>query len=188
MTPAREPHVPRSSGQVVRSSLDELRTRRKRRALWRTIFSIALLAGLVWGANRLAVGRPVQAALASDGRTAAIGMVAHFDHYVLPTTLVLDLRQPAVKDTVDLLRGVLVVANRLRSLTMLDRIVLARAGTPVYALGGGDFRRLGRDVALVQNQVLVLRELADALRLPDGPKPPALEFDDAARRWARGGP
>lgn len=187
MTSGRDPRVPRSSAQVVRSSLDELRSRRKWHRVRRTIVSIALLAGLVWGANHLLVGRPVGAALASDPRTAGIGMVGHLDHYVNPTTLVLDLRNPVVTDTSDLLRGVLVVARDLVSLRMLDRVVLARAGTPVYALSGDDFRRIGHDFTIVRNPVVVLRELSNALRLPGGQKPPPVDFPDAARRWATGG-
>ncbi len=188
MTAGDDPRGPRSSGQVVRSSLDELRARRRRRARWRTLFTLVLLAGLVWGANRLLVTRPMQAALASDPRTAAIGMAGHFDRYVIPTTLVLDLQHAAVTDTNDLIRGLLVVARGLRSLTIVDRVVLARAGTPVYALSGADFRKLGGDFSVAANQVAVLRDVADALRLPDGRKPPQLQFDDAARHWATGGP
>ncbi len=188
MTSGGEPRVPRSSAEVVQSSLRELRTRRKRNSLRRTVLGVALLVGLVWGANLVLVGRPVHSALASDPRTAAIGMVGHFDRYLIPTTLILDLQRPAVTDTDDLLRGLLLVANGLVSLQMVNRVVLARAGTPVYALGGDDFRKLGRDYTFVPNQVLVLRALAEALRLPGGQKPPPLEFGDAARRWATGGP
>jgi hypothetical protein len=187
MTSRGEPRAPRSSAQVVRSSLDELRSRRKRRGLRRTILGVALLVLLVWGANQLLVARPVQAALASDPRTAAIGLVGRFDRYVIPTTLVLDLRRTAVTDTNDLLRGVLVVARDLMSLAMVDRVVLARAGTPVYALSGDDFRKVGRDFTIVRNPVVVLRTLTEALRLPGGAKPPPLDFGEAARRWATAG-
>ena len=188
MTAGDDARGARSSGQVVRSSLDELRTRRKWRARRRTAAGVLLLAGLVWGANRMLVSRPMQAALASDRRTAAIGMAGHLDRYVIPTTLVLDLQRPAVKDTVDLLRGLLAVARDLRSLTIVDRVVLERAGTPVYAVSGADFRRLGGDYSIASNPVTVMRDLAEALRLPDGRKPPLLEIEDAARHWATGGP
>jgi len=182
-----EPRVPRSSAQVVQSSLKELRKERKRSSLLRTVFGLALLAVLVWGANLWLVGRPVRAALASDPRTAAIGIVGHLDKYVILPTLVLDLRTVGVADTNDLLRAVLVVGRDLRSLTIIDRVVLARNGEPVYALSGDDFRRSGHDLTVVRNQVVVLRSLTDALRLPDGPKPPPMDFGDAARRWATGG-
>jgi hypothetical protein len=172
---------------VVQSSLKELRKERKRSSLLRTVFGLALLAGLVWGANLLLLGRPVQAALASDPRTAPIGMVGHLDKYVILPTLVLDLRTTGVTDTSDLLRGVLVVGRDLRSLTIIDRVVLARSGEPVWALSGDDFRRVGHDFTVVRNQVLVLRSLTEALRLPDGQKPPPLDFGEAARRWATGG-
>jgi hypothetical protein len=188
MTTGREPRVPRSSAMVMKSSLDDLRARRKRHRVRRTILSLALLAGLVWGANQLLVARPVASALASDPRTAPIGLVGHFDKYLNLTVLVLDLRSPAVTDTNDLFRGVLVVAKGLASLSILNQVVLARSGTPVYVLGGDDFRRLGRDFTIVRNPVVVLRELSDALRLPGGQKPPLADFGDHARRWASAGP
>ena len=68
MTPGRDPRVPRSSAMVMKSSLDDLRSRRKRHRVRRTILSLALLVGLVWGANQFMVGRPVWSALASDPR------------------------------------------------------------------------------------------------------------------------
>jgi hypothetical protein len=181
-----EPRVPRSSAQVVQSSLKALRKDRKRHSLRRAVLGVALLVALVWGANLMLVGRPVKGALASDPRTAGIGMVGHLENYVNPTTLVLDLRNPAVADTNDVLRGVEVVARDLISLTILDRVVLARSGKPVYALSGDDFRKIGRDFTIERNQVLVLRALTDALRLPGGQKPPPQDFGEAAHTWATG--
>jgi hypothetical protein len=172
---------------VMKSSLDDLRTRRKRHRVRRTVIGLALLAGLVWGANQLLVARPVRSALASDPRTAAIGMVGHLAYYLNPTALVLDLQRPAVADTNDLLRGVLVVAKGLFSVSIIKRVVLERSGTPVFVLSGGDFRKVGRDFAIVPNPVIVLRELADALRLPGGQKPPLADFGVRARSWAAGG-
>jgi len=182
------PRAPRSSAEVVRSSLDELHSRRRRRGVRRTVLGLALLVGLVWGANHFLVGRPVDAALATDPRTAAMGVVAHFDRYVNLTTLVLDLRSPGVTDTDDVLRGVLVVARDLGSLSIVHRIVLARDGKPVYALTGDDFRKVGRTFTLVHNPVVALRDLNDALRLPGGQKPPLSDVGTTARRWATGGP
>jgi hypothetical protein len=182
-----EPRVPRSSAQVVQKSLTELRTQRKRSSLLRFVMGVLLLVGLVWGANLMVVGRPVQAALASDPRTASIGMVGHLDKYVILPTLVLDLRTMGAADTNDVLRAVLLVGRDLRSLTIIDRVVLARAGEPVFALSGADFREAGHNFTVNRNPVLVLRSLTEALRLPDGQKPPPLDFGDAARRWANGG-
>jgi hypothetical protein len=173
---------------AVKSSLDELRTRRKRHRVRRTILSLALLGGLVWGANQMLVGRPVRKALASDPRTAPIGMVGHLGTYYLnPTILVLDLRVPAVADTNDLFRGVLVVARDLISLSILHQVVLARSGNPVYVLSGDDFRKLGRDFTILKNPVVVQRELADALHYPGGQKVPLVDYGEPARRWAAGG-
>jgi len=187
MTSGGDPRVPRRSAQVVQHSLDDLRTRRRRHHLRRTVLGVALLCALVWGANQLVVGHPVQAALASDANTAGLAIVAHFDRWVVPTTLVLDLKTVGPADTTDLLRGVLLAARDLWSLDILDRVVLARAGTPVFSLTGEDFRRAGRDFTQIRNTVVVLRNLAEALRTPTGQKVPPLDFNDAARRWAAGG-
>lgn len=179
--------APRSSAEVVRSSLDELHSRRRRHAVRRTILGIALLAALVWGTNHFMLGRPVDAALASDPRTADIGLVAHFDRYVILTTVVLDLQRPVVADTDDVLRGVLVIARDLGSLSIVSRVVLARNGKPVYALTGDDFRKMGREFTLIHNPVVPLRDLNQVLRLPDGQKPPLSDIGTTARRWVAGG-
>lgn len=184
MASGEDPRVPRRSAEVMRSSMDELHKSRRRHAVRRTLLGALVLGGLVWGANKLVIQKPVAAALASDHRTAPIALVAHFDHWVVVTTLVLDLQSPGTADTADLMRGLLLVGRDLASVPLLNKVVLAHAGTPVYTLGGDDFRRLGHDYAVAPNQVVVLRQLGAALRLPGGQKAPVLDFTEAARRWA----
>jgi len=188
MTSGGDPRVPRRSAQVVQHSLDELRRGRKRSRLLKTVFGLVLLVVLVFGANQMLVNRPVRASLASDPRTAPIAMLAHFDRYVIPTTLVLDLQAPGVTDTTDLWRGLFALGRDLGGFTVVDRVVLDRLGVPVYALSGDDFRRLGHDFWVARNQVLVLRALVEALQLPAGGKVPPMDFGDAARRWAGANP
>jgi hypothetical protein len=180
------PRTPRSSAEVVRSSLEDLRSRRKRHALRRTVLGLALLAALVWGGNHFMLDRPVTAALASDPRTAGIGLVARFDHWVNLTTIVLDLQRAGVADTDDVLRGVLVIARDLGRLSMVHRVVLARNGEPVYAMTGDDFRKVGREFTLIRNPLVALRDLNEALRLPGGAKPPLADIGTTARHWASG--
>jgi len=188
MTARDEPRVPRRSAQVVQHSLDDLRARRKRSSLLRTVLGLVLVVGLVYGANNMLLDRPVRAALASEARTAPMVVLAHFDHWVILPTLVLDLKRPGVADTSDLLRGLLAVGRDLNNLTLVDKVVLARDGKPVFVLSGDAFRKLGHDFWVARNQVVVLRALTDALQLPGGGKPPLEDFGDAARRWATGGP
>ncbi len=188
MTSGGDPRVPRRSAQIVQHSLDDLRSQRKRSRLLKTVFGLVLLVVLVYGANAMIINRPVRASLAKDPRTAPIVMLAHFDRYVIPTTLVLDLQAPGVTDTTDLWRGLFAVGRDLGGLTLVDRVVLARLGTPVYALSGDAFRHLGHDFWVARNQVLVLRALVDALQLPLGGKVPPMDFGDAARRWAGANP
>jgi len=183
-----EPRVPRRSAQVVQHSLDDLRAQRKRSRLLKTVFGLALLVALVYGANEMLLDRPVQATLAGDARTAPMGVRAHFDRWLNPTTLVLDLQRPGVTDTADLLRGLLALGRDLNHLTLLNEVVLARNGTPVFTLSGDDFRKHGHDFWVARNQVVALRAFVETLRLPDGTKPTLEDFGDAARRWATGAP
>jgi len=182
------PRSPRSSAEVVRSSLDELHSQRRRRALRRAVLGIALLVALVWGVNHFMLGQPADNALLSDPRTTDIGLVAHFDRWVVLTTVVLDLQRPVVADTDDVLRAVLVIARDLGGLSIVNRVVLARNGKPVYALSGDDFRKMGREFALIRNPVVALRDLNEALRLPGGQKPPLADIGTTARRWAAAAP
>jgi len=181
---AEDPRVPRRSAEVMRSSLDELRRSRRRKAVRRTVLSVVVLVGLVWGANRLLLQTPATAALAADKRTAPIALRAHFDRWVVAPILVLDLQSPGTADTADLMRAVLLLGGRFGGLTQVDKVVLARAGTPVYTLSGEAFRRLGHDYSIATNQVVVLRQLGLSLRFPGGQTPPPMDFTEAAYRWA----
>jgi len=188
MTSRREPRAPRSSAEVVRSSLGDLRASRRARAMRRTVASAAVLALLVWGANSMLVGRPVSSALAADPRCAGFEIRAHFQYYVLPTTLVLDLRRADPQSAESPLHALLVAARALQAAgRTFPRVVLARAGTPVLVIPGADLGRLGRDYAAAGNPAVVLRELARRLRTPGGTAPPAADAEAAARLWVSGG-
>jgi hypothetical protein len=179
---------PRSSAQVMKSSIDDMRASRRRRSWLRRLFTLALLGFLVWGANVSLVGNPVKASLAADPRTAGIGLVGHLNYYVDPTTIVLDLARPAGVDTANLFRAALMTGRRLLAPGLVNHVVLARLGQPVYELSGADYRRLGLQLAEGRNPVLVMRDLPAALRLPDGTTAPAADASEAARLWAGGAP
>ncbi len=179
---------PRSSAQVMQSSIEELRASRRRRSWVRRLFTLALLAFLVWGANVSLVGNPVKASLAADPRTAGIGLVGHLNYYLDPTTIVLDLARPADVDTANLFRAALMTGRRLLAPGLVNHVILSRMGQPVYTLSGADFRRLGLQLAGGRNPVLVMRDLPAVLRLPDGTTGPSVDAAEAARLWAGGAP
>ena len=178
----------RTSAEVLRSSIDEVHARRRRRSFVRTLFGLALMAFLVWGANVTLVGKPVKTALAADPHTAGIALVGHYAYYVDPTTLVLDLRRPGDADTSYLFLAALAAEHRLLLPNLVNSVVLSRMGEPVYEVSGADYRLLGGQVAERRNPVLVLRDLPAVLRLPDGTTAPVGDADEAARRWASGAP
>ncbi len=183
-----ESRRPRSSAEVVRSSIDEVRAKQRRHSLFRMVLTVALIAVVVWGANEILVANPLKNSLASDRNTAGLEVVGHFGWYVDPTTLVLDLRQPVGRDTTWLFRGVLTAERRLMLPTALKQVLFQRMGKPVYELAGADFHRLGGLFAEGRNPIVVLRDLPAVLRLPDGTTAQVADADDAARHWASGAP
>jgi hypothetical protein len=179
-----ERHRARASAVIVRRSIDEERAKQRRRSRLRTLITLALIAFMVWGANVTLVGNPVRASLAGDAHAAGIGLVGHLGWYVDPTTIVLDLRQLAGADTMELFPAALAAGGQLFAPDLVRRVVFARSGEPVYELSGADFRRLGAQLAARRNPVLVLRDLPALLRQPDGTTAPVADAADASRHWA----
>jgi len=184
----REPRAPRSSAEVVRSSLGDLRAGRRARSLRRAVAGAAALILLVAGANAVLVGRPVSGALAADPRCAGFVLRARFQYYLNPTTLVLDLRRADPRSEVGPLHVLLVAAGALDAAgRTFPRVVLARSGTPVLAVAGADLGRLGRDYPTARNPVVVTRALVQLLRTSGGAPLPATDAEAVARLWLSGG-
>ena len=130
---------------------------------------VALAIAAVLGTNAWFVGRPVRDALAGDPRNSGFSLHAHWAYYVQPSTLVLDLTRVDNAAPVDLLRGTFRAAEAMqRGGRTFDRVVLARAGTPVFFLTGEDFRTLGANVAIGENPVYLVRTFPEKLHRPDG--------------------
>ncbi len=186
---AREPQSrsPRSSAQVVRSSLDAEQARHRRRRWLRMLVTLGLIGFLVWGANVSLVGNAVKASLAASDRAAGTALVGHLRWYVDPTTLVLDL-QAAGADTEALMAAALGAGNRLMLPGVVQQVLLTRRGQPVYSLSGADFVRIGGQLAERRNPAVVLRALPAALKLPDGTAAAVADAAEAARQWAGGAP
>jgi hypothetical protein len=143
----------------------EVHAARRRRALYRSGAGLVLLVVALWAANFFLVRRPVGEALAADTAAARLRLIARFQWYLDPTTLVLDLRgvDPAVPE--DAFRGLLVAADAMRRAERtFGRIVLARAGTAVFVISGADFRLLGSGFASARNPLDVLRAIPPMLR------------------------
>lgn len=159
------PRVPRGSVKILENTLVEHRAARGRAAVVRGGAGLVLIVAALWGANAFLVSQPVSKALAADTAAARVRLGARFQWYVDPTTLVLDLRSadPAAPERA--FRGLLVAADAMRREgRTFGRVVLARAGTPVYVLSGDDFRRLGGEFASARNPLDLLRAIPPMLR------------------------
>jgi hypothetical protein len=189
--PAGDPRVPRSSAQVVRSSVMALRVQRKKQGRRRWMVIVFVLVALVWGMNYVMISRPVAAALAAGPRTAGIRLSAHFRFFVDPTTLALDLGRVQVTDTTDVFRGLLAAAEAVASASwgIPGVTTLSRDGVLVYTIAGDDLRQLAHDFSVSRRPAAVLGGLVRALRQADGrPLGPEATVESAARRWATGSP
>jgi hypothetical protein len=159
------PRVPRSSVEFYANTLVERRAARGRRAAVRSGVGLVLIVAALGAANFFLVRQPVGAALAADTAAARLRLIAHFQWYLDPTTLVLDLRSAEPAAPEQLLRGLLVAADAMRREgRTFGRVVLARAGTAVYVLSGDDFRLLGGGLASTRKLLDVFRAIPPMLR------------------------
>lgn len=170
-----------------------------RSRLLEALFSL-LLAGVVvvWLANLLILGRPVNAALTADSRNDGYTIRAHFDHYVIPGTLVLDLTTVESAAPIDVFRGLFLAADTLASRgKQFEKVVLARNGKAVFIIPGDNFHKLGEDYGSGENSLYLLRTLPEQLLEPDGSnaygtwtggvfgifRQQMEDVNDAARHW-----
>ena len=186
-----DPRLPRSSAQVVRRSVMEMRVQHQKKRRRRWVVIVVVLVALVWGLNYFMISRPVAAALAADPRTAGIVLTAHLRYYVDPTTLSVDLGRVQAADTTDVFRALAAVADALvdRSWGLPGMLTLSHGGDLVYTIAGDDLRQRAHDLPLSRKPAQVLGALIQALRGPDGkPVGPETTVESAARRWAAGHP
>lgn len=201
MTDSHGPKVPRASVTVVRSAVQDLRQRRRRSAIRRTVAGVVVLVALIWAGNTFLIARPVAAALAADSLAGRVEIAAHLHYYVDLTTLVLDLRRADDSLPETTLYALVVAAAGMHAADLdFHRVVLTGDDGAAFILSGADFDRLGAEFSTRGNPVDWARRVPPLLRGPAGsaafgpvagPLPPLLglqplETAPAARRW-RGG-
>lgn len=142
----------------------------RRRGPWRGLGGLLAMLLAVVLANWALVHRHVHRALAAGERNSGYTIAAYYRYGILPGTVVLDLRDYSEVSPMDLMRGLLQAAEALEAAgTSADRVLLARAGTPVFQLTGDDFREIGREYGAGQNPVYLVRTFPEKLyRADDG--------------------
>jgi hypothetical protein len=148
---------------------DDKTTSRPLAGARRVALFAVLVAILVFAANYGLVTRPVNQALAADTRNAGYALWAHYRWFVDPGTLVLDLRRAEAAAPIDLFRGLFQSAAAFAAENrQFDRVILARAGEPVFVLKGESYATLGREFQAGQNPVFLIRTLPEKLFRPSG--------------------
>ena len=110
-----------------------------------TIISFIAAAALVWGANALLVGRPINSALGDDPRNTTYTLRGHYGWYLNTSSLVVDLIKVGDVAPADLMRGLFQSAKAMHDAgRKFDRVFLARSGNSVYLMTGSDFEELGK--------------------------------------------
>jgi hypothetical protein len=138
-----------------------------RRYLVYSIAALALIGAAVLLGNYVFVHRHLASVLDADPRNKGVVAFAHYDRFVMPGTIVFDLR--AVADTTspaDIFRVLLQFAASQKE-SEYSAIKLAFRGEPKFLLKGNYFHTLGTEYG-TQNPVYTMRTLPENLYRPDG--------------------
>lgn len=167
---------------------------------WTVAAAITALL-LVWGANEVFLAGPVRRALRDDTRNTSFTLRAHYAYYVNPTTVVFNLTRVQDVAPVDLFRALFQATGAVaQSGQHPTRIVLARAGRPVFHMLGDQAVEIGSAFTASENPVYLIRTLPEKLYEIDGRAAYQTwtggmlgvlsrqmeDATDAARRWAAG--
>ena len=132
-----------------------------------SIGGLALIAATVLLANYLLVHRALSSSLDSDARNKGVAAIAHYDHFVVPGTLVFDLRGvSATNSPADIFRVFLQFAASQKD-REYQTVKLTFRGEPKFLLKGSYFKTLGVEYG-TQNPVYTMRTLSENLYRPDG--------------------
>lgn len=137
------------------------------RTLVSSIALAAVLTGGVAAWNHVTLQSPMQEVLDEDSRNSGIDVRAHYKSYLLPGTLVFDLREVGGdKAPVDVFRVFLQFAHAMKS-ERFDRVELAFRGETKFVLDGAAFQEIGQEFGQ-QNPMYTVRTFPERLRKPDG--------------------
>lgn len=132
-----------------------------------SIGSLTLIAAAVLFANYLLVHRALSSSLDSDARNKGVAAFAHYDHFVVPGTLVFDLRGVSgTNSPADIFRVLLQFAASQKD-REYQTVKLMFRGEPKFLLKGAYFKTLGVEYG-TQNPVYTMRTLPENLYRPDG--------------------
>lgn len=126
-----------------------------------------LIVAAVAGANYAILQRHLSGVLESDPRNKGIEAFVHYKFYVLPSTLVFDLRTvSSTNSPVDVSRVLLQFAQTQKEKSF-SQVKLAHKGSTKFQLEGAYFRTLGQEYG-TQNPIYTMRTFAENVHRLDG--------------------
>lgn len=147
------------------------------RHLTRLIIALALASAAVLLANYIFVHRALASVLDEDPRNKGVVAFAHYDYFVMPSTIVLDLRSVAETNSPADIFRVLLQFSATQKNHEFETVKLSFRGEPKFLLKGTYFKTLGIEHD-TQNPVYTMRTLPENLYHPDG--------TEAFGRWTGG--
>lgn len=128
---------------------------------------ILSVVGSVYAANNQILMKPLNAVLAEDPRNTRINIESHYEHYINPSILVINIQDiSGDKRPADVFRILLQYSHRIQDMDF-DQVLLSSKGTTKFMLKGDYFKKIGSEYK-VQNPVYTMRTFPENLYLPDG--------------------
>jgi hypothetical protein len=137
----------------------------------RIIFIVILIIFVaplsVFAANHFMLQSALEDLIAADSRDSGLSIAVHYEDYILPNSLIFDIRDvPLDKSPMDVTRVLLQYAAAVKDKSF-DSISLQYCGTPKFRLKGDYFHTLGIEYG-TQNPVYTLRTLPENVLTPAG--------------------
>ena len=133
-----------------------------------SIFLVASVVGL-FTVNYLMLGKPMKDVLKSDPRNSEIHITAHYKYYLIPSVLVLDVKEvSSEKSLADVFRVLLQYASEIQKMEF-ETVNLSSKGKTKFILKGSYFRELGEEYGF-QNPVYTMRTFPENVYALDGAK------------------
>jgi len=140
----------------------------KKKALISLIILTVLIIG-IYLYNYCTINNPVQTELNSDPRNSGINISTHYENYIEPNTLILNLKEfSGDKSKTDIFRALLQTAEALKG-QKFEYVILAYNGTNKFEFTGDYFKQLGDEYGH-ENVMYTLRTITENVLTLDGKK------------------
>jgi hypothetical protein len=139
------------------------RSHTKRRALYALgILVVAIVLG-----NYLFLQRHLSDIIAADPRNGGVTAAAHYEFYIVPSSVVFDLRDISAQTSMLDVSRVLLQFAASRKDSEYERVTLSFRGEPKFLMKGDYFRTLGAEYG-PQNPIYTLRTMPEHMYRMDG--------------------